>query len=531
MADNRKGMFVGIAVIAIMSVAAVLYFSRIPAVPDDATGAIGAAERYRAEQITDADVILDIPGQEEFAEAVFEALTDEQKAELVSGMDEAGRNALYAKFNDAAAFARMDPVDQGRYVKALNPEAQERIADLMRFDEGDLSRIGEDALGRGVLNFTASRREEFFGRFDATTALSKMDSTQMAHFARASDAAAQERIAALMKFKEADLGSISEMDLARGIDNMDAKAKAQAFSEFNAKDVFARGDSEQMAHFALAADWATQQRIANAAKFDAADLALMKFEDLANKLATVDANARAEAVGQFEAREALAQMDSLQLARLALAAKPAVQQRIAADLKFSRADLSRVSDATLARGIANIKTEARAEAFGQFDVRTVLNRADPHQLAQFTLANERAVQKRIADAMRLTGPDLARVETHYLGNAVAALDSEARLNAFSKSAASEAAFQRMADNQRAAFANALGAKAFETAMLQAKMFSRLSESQQRQVWARAGSVGQMAALRYSGFEADLGRGGPVEREAGFERYLSERSSQHNATER
>ena len=531
MAANRKGMFVAVAAVAVIGVAAVLYFSRIPAVSHDATGAIGAAERYRAEQITDADVILDIPGQEEFAEAVFEALTDEQKAELVSGMDETGRNALYAKFNDAAAFARMSPAAQGRYVQALSREAQERVAALMSFTDADLSRMGEDALGRGVLNFEASRRDEFFGQFDAKIALAKMDSTQMAHFARASDAAAQERVAALMRYTEADLSRIEIGALAKGIANMDTEARAQAFGEFNAKEYFARAQPAQMAHFTLAADRVTQQRIANAVKADAADLALMKFEDLANKFTNLDANARAEAFGQFEARDALSRMDSMQRAHFALASKAAVQQRIAAGMNFKQADLSRISINALARAMANMNAVARADALVHFDVRTVLARAEPAQMAHFTLANERVIQQRIAAEMKLTGPDLARVETQYLGKAVAALDSQARLSAFNKFAADEAAFQRMGDMQRAAFADVLGAKAFETAMLQARTFSRMTEAQQRGVWARSGSLGQTAALRYSGLEADLGRGGPVEREAGFERYLSERSSQHNATER
>jgi hypothetical protein len=108
MATKKTGVLVGIAAIAVIGVAAVLYFSQWPPAEEDATGAIGAAERYRAEQITDEDVILDIPGQAELAEAVFEVLTDEQKAELFGRLGEAERKALLSRFKvDEAAFERM----------------------------------------------------------------------------------------------------------------------------------------------------------------------------------------------------------------------------------------------------------------------------------------------------------------------------------------------------------------------------------------------------------------------------------------
>ena len=63
----KKSVLVGIAAIVVIGVVAVVYFSQWPPSSEDATGAIGAAERYRAEQITDEDVILDLPGQEQLA--------------------------------------------------------------------------------------------------------------------------------------------------------------------------------------------------------------------------------------------------------------------------------------------------------------------------------------------------------------------------------------------------------------------------------------------------------------------------------
>ena len=141
MASKRSGVVIGIVAVAVIGVVAITFYStRGPVADEDAAGAIGAAERYRAEQISDEDVILDIPGQEELAAAVFDVLTDEQKAELIGRIDEAGRQAFYVRFNEADAFSRMSPVQQGRYVQALDRAAQERIAmsPLFHYSDRDL---------------------------------------------------------------------------------------------------------------------------------------------------------------------------------------------------------------------------------------------------------------------------------------------------------------------------------------------------------------------------------------------------------
>ena len=119
MATKKTGVLVGIAAIAVIGVAAVLYFSQWPPAEEDATGAIGAAERYRAEQITDEDVILDIPGQEELAVAVFEVLTDEQKAELIGRIGEANRTELLSQFKVDEA--------RGRFMRCTWPSSPGRV--------------------------------------------------------------------------------------------------------------------------------------------------------------------------------------------------------------------------------------------------------------------------------------------------------------------------------------------------------------------------------------------------------------------
>mgnify|MGYP001828851562 CR=1 FL=1 len=194
MATKKTGVLVGIAAIAVIGVAAVLYFSQWPPAEEDATGAIGAAERYRAEQITDEDVILDIPGQEQLAEAVFEVLTDEQKAELIGRVSEAERAGYYARFGDSNAFARMNARQQGSYVLALDRAAQERIASALRFEQADLARMELSLLAKGVADLDAKTRDLAFSRFEVNEAtFQRMDTLQRAAFADVLGARALER--------------------------------------------------------------------------------------------------------------------------------------------------------------------------------------------------------------------------------------------------------------------------------------------------------------------------------------------------
>jgi len=252
MASKRNGVVIGIVAVAVIGVVAITFYSTRGRVADeDAAGAIGAAERYRAQQISDEDVILDIPGQEELAAAIFEVCTDEQKAELLGRMDEAGRHALYAHFNEADAFARMSPEQQAHFVLALRTEAQERVANALSFKAEDLSRMNIDALGRAVANMDAEARARAVGRFDADDAFARMSPEQQAHFVLALRAEAQERFANALSFKAADLSRMNIDALGRAVANMDAEARARAVGRYEAnEEVFERMNNMQRAAFA-----------------------------------------------------------------------------------------------------------------------------------------------------------------------------------------------------------------------------------------------------------------------------------------
>ena len=119
--------------------------------------------------------------------------------------------------------------------------------------------------------------------------------------------------------------------------------------------------------------------------------------------------------------------------------------------------------------------------------------------------------------MRIEEADIGRLNGEGLGRALASMDAEARAAAIGRFDANQEYFQRMDQAQRAAFADALGAKAFERAILQARAWSDLSRAQQWAAWTSLGRQGQEAALRYAGVSADLAKADALERTIAFER--------------
>ena len=114
--NRYKGLLTGFAVVAILALA---YFSFVYTPPsrDDVKGTIGAAERYRGDQIDQADVRLS--GQDEVgSEVATEFLTVKESDELVGRMDADTWGRA-----DPAVVSRINPETIGR----LTPEQVGRI--------------------------------------------------------------------------------------------------------------------------------------------------------------------------------------------------------------------------------------------------------------------------------------------------------------------------------------------------------------------------------------------------------------------
>ena len=317
MAKGKTGIIVGIVAVAVIGIVAIFYTQRQPA-ESDATGAIGAAERYRAEQITDEDVILDIPGQEELAAAVFDVMTDEQKAELLGRVNATGRAEMAARFEDADALSRMNDEQLGRFAQSLDREAQARVANALRIEAADIGRLNAEVLGRALARMDAQAREAAIGRYNAKEALARMNDEQLGRFAQSLDREAQARVANAMRIEAADIGRLNAEVLGRALARMDAQAREAAIGRYNAKEALARMNDEQLGRFAQSLDREAQARVANAMRIEAADIGRLNAEVLGRALARMDAQAREAAIGRFEANEAYFQrMDQAQRAAFA----------------------------------------------------------------------------------------------------------------------------------------------------------------------------------------------------------------------
>jgi len=224
-------------------------------------------------------------------------------------------------------------------------------------------------------------------------------------------------------------------------------------------------------------------------------------------------------------------MTARQKAGFALALDRAAQEELAAGIRFEATDLERMDAALLASAIDSLDARTRNEAFGRFEGAEALERMTARQKAGFALALDRAAQEELAAGIRFEAADLERMDAALLASAIGNLDARARNEAFGRFVATEDAFGRWTSLQKAAFADALGARACGRAVLQARSFNRLSQAQQLEVWSNLGRAGQEAALRYAGLEADLARGTAMQRDVQFEKFMQERRADHGAATR
>jgi hypothetical protein len=216
MASSSRKMlvFAAIGVIAV-AVGVFVFTSDYPPSTEDAAGTIGAADRYRAEQITESDVVLG-------GSAAFDisGLTDKEKAEVFDNAVDAARGDAMERIGLArgADVGRMDAAAKaealGRVIDAARKDGLNRL-DLGRIDLGRMDvQAKAEALGRAV---DAARRDAL-GRLD----LNRLDVQRM-------DVAAKAE--ALGRVIEAARGdALNRLDLGRiDLGRMDVQARADAF--------------------------------------------------------------------------------------------------------------------------------------------------------------------------------------------------------------------------------------------------------------------------------------------------------------
>jgi stress-induced morphogen len=404
-------------------------------------------------------VILDIPGQEQLAETVFEVLTEEQKAELLGRAAASERGISFKKFEvNEAAFEKWTPYQMAGFVRALNRDAQEELAASMRFKAKDFDAMRAEMVAEKFSGLDLAARQNAFRRFEANeAAFQKWTDLQRGYFARLLNRDAQAELAAAMRIDAADLATMRAEAVAEKFSGLDLEARANAFRRFEANETaFEKWTDLQKAYFARLLNRDAQAELAASMRFHAKDFDAMRGEFLAQKFSGVDLEARANAFRRFEANEV---------------------------------------------------------AFQKWT---------PYQMAGFVRALNRDAQAELAASMRFKAKDFDAMRAEMVAEKFSGLDLAARQNAFRRFEANEAAFEKWTDLQRAGYSDLLGAKGLEHALLQRGTFNRLTQAQQRLVWSRLGSDGQFAALRYAGLEADLARGDFLERGEQFERVMAER---------
>jgi len=166
-------------------------------------------------------------------------------------LDAEARTKAIGRFELDAALARMDMARQGHFVLSLERNAQERVANAMRFDQADFARMNADVIGRAFGNLDAEARTKAIGRFELDAALARMDMARQGHFVLSLERNAQERVASAMRFAQADLARMNADVIGRAFGNLDAEARTRAIGRFEANEAtFERMNTLQRAAFA-----------------------------------------------------------------------------------------------------------------------------------------------------------------------------------------------------------------------------------------------------------------------------------------
>jgi hypothetical protein len=145
--------------------------------------------------------------------------------------------------------------------------------------------------------------------------------------------------------------------------------------------------------------------------------------------------------------------------------------------------------------------------------------------ANFARALDNDAQAKIAAEMEFERADFGAMDDDALSRKLGRLSAKTFNDTFGRFEANEDAFGSWTVMQKSAYTEVLGAKAFESAILQGRSFNRLSEAQQLDAWSRLGRQGEEAALRYAGLgRNELERMDAGQRNEAFERAVMGRGA-------
>ena len=165
---SRK-LMIGLTVVAVVAVLglAIFLITQPPAAKDEATGAIGAAQRYRSEQIKEGDVAvtgdLGAPGEPVSTQDLAEMLGRVGASLRVESFKQATLEQQAALWENVApverveSFLRLSPSLQKQVTERM-PAVERQVFEKLMAERAAAERLAADSLGRAA----ASLRTEAF---------------------------------------------------------------------------------------------------------------------------------------------------------------------------------------------------------------------------------------------------------------------------------------------------------------------------------------------------------------------------------
>jgi len=173
MSAKRNGVIIGFAAVVVVAILVIGYYSlhRPPAPPENAVGATGAAQRYKAEQIKEGDVRLDLKSQETLDEAIFAVLTEEQKADMLDRLTAERRKRLLDAINvSEAGFMSMDRKHKGALMDRAFADGRTNFCAVFQIDAAMYEKMDDNQKAELFERATADRRKRFLDAINVTEA-------------------------------------------------------------------------------------------------------------------------------------------------------------------------------------------------------------------------------------------------------------------------------------------------------------------------------------------------------------------------
>ena len=139
MATNKQGIIGALVAVAVIGIVAIGYFSlnKAPAIPEDAAGAVGAADRYQSEQIAAEDVQIEQVELQAFLQTdEFDRLVNDPETRKLlasDAMQQAMSDASFsAALNDASFRDALADANFRQAMADANFQAEVLKTDLAR---------------------------------------------------------------------------------------------------------------------------------------------------------------------------------------------------------------------------------------------------------------------------------------------------------------------------------------------------------------------------------------------------------------